>query len=126
MATRRRSLSASKCWTLIGLVGGSLSVLVLALVAQLCVSSKLVSVSNDDETNFAPPILSSHEPYIQNGHGTNSTLQKLSQMAAAARGNSINKSALPYSCGLIFYYHIPCTGGTTINSFLLEQSTFKS
>jgi len=29
---------------------------------------------------------------------------------------------LPYTCGVMFFYHIPCTGGTTINNFLLDNS----
>ena len=63
------------------------------------------------------------------GNGGNTrthTLNKLSRMAALARPNFIDKSALPYSCGLIFYCHITCTGGTTINNFLLEQSEVKN
>ena len=39
-----------------------------------------------------------------------------------ARSNSINEAELPYSCGVIFYYHIPCTGGATMNNYLLDQS----
>eukprot|EP00984_Skeletonema_dohrnii_P023170 scaffold12249_cov72-Skeletonema_dohrnii-CCMP3373.AAC.1 len=40
-----------------------------------------------------------------------------------ARSNySINEAELPYSCGVMFYYHIPCTGGATMNNYLLDQS----
>eukprot|EP00957_Ditylum_brightwellii_P203428 15334570-Ditylum_brightwellii.AAC.1 len=51
------------------------------------------------------------------------TLHQLAQIASTARSNSINEKELPYRCGVVFFYHIPCTGRTTINNYLTEQST---
>jgi len=50
------------------------------------------------------------------------TLHRLARIASTARSNSVNEVELPYSCGVVFFYHIPCTGGSTINHYLLEQS----
>jgi hypothetical protein len=53
----------------------------------------------------------------------NDTLHRLARIASAARSNSINEAELPYNCGVVLYYHIPCTGGSTINNYLMAQST---
>ena len=33
---------------------------------------------------------------------------------------SIDESKLPYQCGIIFFYHIACTGGSAINKWLVR------
>ncbi|KAL7550616.1 hypothetical protein ACHAWF_013835, partial [Thalassiosira exigua] len=34
------------------------------------------------------------------------------------RAQRLDRSALPYRCGLVFFYHVPSTGGATINQWL--------
>ena len=34
----------------------------------------------------------------------------------------IDNSQLPHQCGLLFFYHIPSTGGSTINKWLLDYT----
>lgn len=36
------------------------------------------------------------------------------------RRRRINAADLPHSCGMIFFYHIPCTGGSSIDASLLR------
>lgn len=39
------------------------------------------------------------------------------------RAHRIDRSKLPYKCGLVFFYHVPSTGGATINQWLLDEYT---
>ncbi len=34
---------------------------------------------------------------------------------------SIDESKLPYQCGIIFFFHIACTGGSAMNKWLGKQ-----
>eukprot|EP00956_Cyclotella_meneghiniana_P037853 scaffold145458_cov77-Cyclotella_meneghiniana.AAC.3 len=42
------------------------------------------------------------------------------EMPHLQRREAIDDSRLPYKCGLLFFYHIPSTGGSTINKWLLN------
>jgi len=38
------------------------------------------------------------------------------------RAHRIDKSKLPYKCGLVFFYHLPSTGGATIKQWLSKYT----
>ena len=42
------------------------------------------------------------------------------------RAHQIDKSKLPHKCGMVFFFHVPSTGGATIKRWLWEYKTFDS
>lgn len=49
--------------------------------------------------------------------------QRSSAPSASIRAHRIDKSNLPYKCGLVFFYHVPSTGGATITHWLGEYTS---
>ena len=44
------------------------------------------------------------------------------QIMIPPRAHRIDKSKLPYKCGLVFFYHLPSTGGATIKQWLSKYT----
>ena len=42
---------------------------------------------------------------------------------AIPRAHRIDRSKLPHKCGMVFFYHVPSTGGATIENWLMEYTT---
>ena len=59
---------------------------------------------------------------------TNAAQQQASSKAKATppRAHRVDKSKLPYKCGLVFFYHIQSTGGATIEQWLREYTPSKN
>lgn len=79
---------------------------------QISVDAPDLSSPSDDSNN------------LPQQDSTNNKLERLTRFATRIR--RIDQSALPWSCGLLFFYHVSATGGTTLNEWLLEYSKSKN
>jgi len=59
---------------------------------------------------------------IQTSHKLSSSPRQARITTGATRSELADESKLPYKCGLVFFYHVPSTGGSTINKWLLQYA----
>jgi len=55
-------------------------------------------------------------------HILESTIATINDNQMIPRAHRIDKSKLPYKCGLVFFYHLPSTGGATIKQWLSKYT----
>ena len=53
-------------------------------------------------------------------------IQSSSTTTTIPRAHRSNRSKLPYKCGMVFFYHVPSTGGATTEQWLKEYTTEKN
>lgn len=83
--------------------------------SALCLLFKIIRFNaflGDEEVKHDAPHLSS--PQI-----------KSQSTPLLPRAHRIDKSNLPHRCGLVFFYHVPSTGGSTINHWLQGYASKK-
>mmetsp|Transcript_35572 Transcript_35572/g.74988 ORF Transcript_35572/g.74988 Transcript_35572/m.74988 type:complete len:329 (-) Transcript_35572:209-1195(-) len=44
-------------------------------------------------------------------------------LSPKTRAHRVDNSTLPYKCGIVFFYHVPSTGGATINQWLVKYTS---
>ena len=81
----------------------------IALLAFVIIISAFtgyrIGLSNQSILMSLSQYSTNNNHYTTSTSSSTATLHKLTQIATTARSNSINESELPYSCGVLLYFH---------------------
>jgi len=84
-----------------------------------CASSWLTSAEAAYSFSFAPRKVEVVDPDYPNDREAHYSSSRR-QIIGTNDRRSIQRTSLPYDCGVVFFYHIPSTGGSSINHWFLK------